>query len=206
MMPRRSSALTARDAVSRVVETCSARSERTGLGRIVRSAALPRLAQQFRMHPPDRGQSDMLVHPRRGLLQPVDHHLEQGEADAAMLLGEQRQHAAVEQEGADRLDRDDVGVVGARIRRADRAEKVARTIFVEQHRLAVERIDDGVRPAADDDIERRDPVSAAHDRRPRVKFAALAPQQDVSGKLDRTIEDAAQQAADRFVRRCAALI
>ena len=133
MMPRRSSALTARDAVSRVVATCSARSARIGQGRMLRSAsAAPGAAAR---HGPARPRTRRHARTSATWSAAADRPcLEQSEADAAMLLGEQRQHAAFEQEGGDLLDRDHVGIVGRRIRRADHAEKVARPIFVEQHR------------------------------------------------------------------------
>ena len=176
MMPRRSSALTAREAVSRVVETCSARSATTGAGRMARSALCrARRSNSAWTRPIAESATcsymrDWVCCSRSTIA------FEQGEADAAMLLGEQGQHIALEQEGGDLVDRDHVGVVDRGIRRADHAEEIPAQIFVQQHDLPVERIDDRMRAAGDDDVESRDPVALANDRgcAPESRAAARA--------------------------------
>ncbi len=100
-----------------------------------------------------------------------------------MLLGEQGQHAALQQEGGDLVDRDHVGIVDRRIRRADHPEKVAGQIFVQQHDLAVERIDDRMGAPGGDHVERRDPVTLADDRGAHRKVPPPAAHENLFGQI-----------------------
>ena len=206
MMPRRSSALTAREAVSRVVDTRSARSDRIGLGRIVRSALCRAWRSNSACTRPTADKAtcsymrDAVCWSRSTIT------LRSARPMQPCCSASKASDAAFEQEGRHRFHRDDVGVVPCRIRRADHAEEVARPIFVEEDHLAVQRIDDRMRAAGDDDIKGRYPVALPHDRRAALEIAEPAAKQNVAGQIERTIENAAQQAPNGFVRRSAAAI
>src|SRR5688572_11014546 len=108
-----------------------------------------------------------------------------------MALGEADQSGGLEQERSYLLDRDHVGVLGGGVEAAERSEQIAAAIFVQQDGLAVERVEQGMGPA-DDQEEGGGGAIALSDE---VGFRRIDPDPPLAEDLRRSFTGAAQRRA-----------